>query len=473
MSEFDRDIALNAVRMQEYAADLRPGWVVGGGVNGGYLLATLAGAVRQESAHPDPFTISAYYLSATRPGRATVTMRRLREGGSTSTYAVDLAQEGQVRISALATYGDLAALPDDVETTATPPDLPPRGECRHLSGPRTSTPDGRATTCSSTRPRSAGPTGDRADGRCSRAGCGCDDREPDALALLLAVDAMPPVTFELGRMGWAPTLELTAHVRAVPAPGWLRIRHESAQRRGRDVRGGLRGLGRRRSAGRTVPPARAPAPRLALHADLGMRRTQGTQPSTLFSVTPQRTRGRRGQGSWWVACRWPSCRAPWRPRCCPPPIPASSASPGPAAAKATPARLLSAPAYAGKGRLRARLPVGGCVSLPLSPLPAGGVDFSATGTATGRRPPAPSSPASGGCAPRWCAPRAGPGLHLRPGRRPPRHRRLERRRHHRLRGRPRPGVAAGARARARRRQQPLGLGETSPWPTLPERAASR
>ena len=54
-----------------------------------------------------------------------------REGGSTSTYAVDLAQEGQARISALATYGDLAALPDDVETTATPPDLPPRGECRH------------------------------------------------------------------------------------------------------------------------------------------------------------------------------------------------------------------------------------------------------------------------------------------------------------------------------------------------------
>ncbi len=55
------------------------------------------------------------------------------------------------------------------------------------------------------------------------------------------------------------------------------------------------------------------------------------------------------------------------------PIPASSASPGPAAAKATPARLLSAPAYAGKGRLRARLPVGGFVSYALSPLPAGGV----------------------------------------------------------------------------------------------------
>jgi hypothetical protein len=41
--------------------------------------------------------------------------------------------------------------------------------------------------------------------------------------LLLAVDALPPVAFELGLPGWTPTLELTAHVRCRPAPGWLRI----------------------------------------------------------------------------------------------------------------------------------------------------------------------------------------------------------------------------------------------------------
>jgi len=61
-----------------------------------------------------------------------------------------------------------------------------------------------------------------------------DGREPDPLVLLLAVDALPPTTFELGRMGWAPTLELTAHVRARPAPGWLRLRHES-----RNMAGGM------------------------------------------------------------------------------------------------------------------------------------------------------------------------------------------------------------------------------------------
>jgi hypothetical protein len=59
-------------------------------------------------------------------------------------------------------------------------------------------------------------------------------REPDPISLLTVVDLLPPVTFDLGRPGWAPTLELTAHVRAVPAPGWLRVRHAT-----RNVAGGM------------------------------------------------------------------------------------------------------------------------------------------------------------------------------------------------------------------------------------------
>ena len=61
-----------------------------------------------------------------------------------------------------------------------------------------------------------------------------DDREPDPISLLTVVDALPPVTFDLGRMGWAPTMELTAHVRGLPAPGWLVVRHET-----RNVAGGM------------------------------------------------------------------------------------------------------------------------------------------------------------------------------------------------------------------------------------------
>lgn len=61
-----------------------------------------------------------------------------------------------------------------------------------------------------------------------------DEREPDPISLLTVVDALPPVTFDLGRMGWAPTMELTAHVRALPAPGWLVVRHET-----RNIAGGM------------------------------------------------------------------------------------------------------------------------------------------------------------------------------------------------------------------------------------------
>ncbi len=133
------------------------------------------------------------------------------------------------RIRALATYGDLDGLPDDVRTTATPPDLPPPGPVRLQQATR--------------RPRSWSRPGllERLDLRLDPAYVGwalgkpsgegriqgwlrmADHREPDPLLLLLACDALPPVTFDLGELGWTPTLELTVHVRARPAPGWLRI----------------------------------------------------------------------------------------------------------------------------------------------------------------------------------------------------------------------------------------------------------
>ena len=41
--------------------------------------------------------------------------------------------------------------------------------------------------------------------------------------LLFAVDAFPPATFDIEFSGWVPTLELTVYVRAVPAPGPVRV----------------------------------------------------------------------------------------------------------------------------------------------------------------------------------------------------------------------------------------------------------
>lgn len=228
--EFDRDIEVTGTSAAGFTTDLQPGWKVGGGLNGGYLLAVLGNALRATvPQHPDPISISAYYLSASMAGRASVATRVLREGGL-ATLSGELRQEGATRITALATYGDLAALPDDVRTTAQPPNLPPLEDCL----PSTLAPE---------ELRRVAPLMERFDLRIDPAYAGwtmgkpsgegviqgwirlADGREPDPMSLLLMVDALPPVTFDLGLPGWAPTVELTAHLRAVPAPGWLRVRH--------------------------------------------------------------------------------------------------------------------------------------------------------------------------------------------------------------------------------------------------------
>ncbi len=50
-----------------------------------------------------------------------------------------------------------------------------------------------------------------------------DEREPDTTLLMMALDALPPVAFDLGILGWTPTLEFTGHVRRRPEPGWLQV----------------------------------------------------------------------------------------------------------------------------------------------------------------------------------------------------------------------------------------------------------
>jgi len=240
VTEFDEQTAVKPSADGEFKAELAPGWVVGGGVNGGYLLAVIGNAIRANNpAKPDPIAISAYYLATSEPGPATVTTRTLREGRTVATVAADLVQGDKVRITTLATYGDLGDLPDDVRTSAEEPVLPPPEDCV----PNSMAPE---------EVRRIAPFMDRFDMRFDPAHVGWavgepsgngvlqawfrlnDDREPDPLALLLAVDALPPVTFDLGMLGWAPTLELTAHVRAHPAPGWLKVRHAT-----RNMAGGM------------------------------------------------------------------------------------------------------------------------------------------------------------------------------------------------------------------------------------------
>ncbi|WP_055529981.1 thioesterase family protein [Streptomyces graminilatus] len=232
-SEFDRDTAVTRRAPGVYDTVLSARWTVFDAVNGGYLLAVLGRALADALPHSDPFSVSAHYLTASRPGPAVVRTEVVRTGRSLSTGTASLLQyddEGNEieRIRVLASYGDLDALPDDVRTTAEPPAFPPMDRC---FGPRDApapVPGGSAIADRlrlKLDPATLGWALGTPSGKGEmRSWFGlADGRDVDPLALLLAVDALPPTAFEIGLIGWVPTVELTVHVRCRPAPGPLRV----------------------------------------------------------------------------------------------------------------------------------------------------------------------------------------------------------------------------------------------------------
>ncbi|SNT57947.1 thioesterase family protein [Actinacidiphila glaucinigra] len=238
---FDRETAVTARPGEPsvYDADLHEGWRIGMGVNGGLLLALAGRALAEElggdgQGHRDPFSISAYYLSTSLPGPVTARTETLRRGRTVSTGMVSLVQDGEERLRAIATYGDLDGHDHagDVRTSATPPQMPPPEQC---VGTEAAPPEFLKSSPMLERielrldPDTVGWAVGAPSGRGIVQGWlrMPDGREPDPLMLLLAVDSLPPVSIDLGIPGWAPTLELTAHVRARPEPGWLRLKHST------------------------------------------------------------------------------------------------------------------------------------------------------------------------------------------------------------------------------------------------------
>ncbi|MGW7002935.1 thioesterase family protein [Streptomyces sp. NPDC054933] len=243
-SEFDRDTAVTPRPDDQggpgvFDAHLSAGWTILRAVNGGYLLATAARALGQVLPHPDPFTITAHYLTPSEPGPAVVRTDVIRTGRTMSTGQARLLQTDSAgheveRLRITASYGDLDALPDDVHTSAKPFAIPPYERCLgRADGPDVAS--ATAFSSGSTEiterldirldPDTAGWAVGAPSGRGEiRAWFGlADGRDADPLSLLLAVDALPPTAFDLGLGGWVPTVELTVHVRRRPAPGPLRI----------------------------------------------------------------------------------------------------------------------------------------------------------------------------------------------------------------------------------------------------------
>ncbi|NNC40329.1 MAG: thioesterase family protein [Acidimicrobiia bacterium] len=222
--EFDRDTAVTRLGDGEWSAAISPDWNIGTIPNGGYLMAICLGAIGRELSHPDPLTVTGHFLGRVTSGEpAIVEVEVLREGRTLSTACARLLQGDKERLRMLATFGDLEAAEGPTHVTADPPEMPPPEECVQAS-------PGREVLEIFKRfdfalaPEVAGGAMGMPVGRPEIGGWirFADGREPDLASLALFADALPPTVLNLDRFGWVPTIELTIHFRAKPAPGWLR-----------------------------------------------------------------------------------------------------------------------------------------------------------------------------------------------------------------------------------------------------------
>lgn len=235
--EFDEETAVEPVAGREgaYAGSFGDGWRIGNGVNGGVVMCLATTALQHRlddmGAHGDPMAFSGYFLTPSGPGPVEATTEILRVGRTMSTGQVSVSQPGRdgalvERMRALASFGDLGASAAVLQT-APPPEMPPPEEC--LSSAEAPDFLDAATLLERIEirldPATAGWVTGAPSGRGEMRGWLrlLDGREPDPLMLLFALDALPPVAFNLGILGWAPTLEFTGHVRGRPARGWLQV----------------------------------------------------------------------------------------------------------------------------------------------------------------------------------------------------------------------------------------------------------
>lgn len=215
-----------------FDADLDPDWRVMTKPNGGYLLAVLTRAAVSVPAElpPHPVAVSGHFLRAPDAGPAQVEVTLLRSGTRLSVLRVSLRQAGRHCVEALVTLGTLpeddAPWYDDVA----PPAVPGLEQCVRADGTRPELPVPMLRVLDEyLDPETVGWAAGHPGGSGELRGWlrHADGRAPDALALVQAVDALPPATFDLGTSGWVPTLELTAYIRARPAPGPLLVRQRA------------------------------------------------------------------------------------------------------------------------------------------------------------------------------------------------------------------------------------------------------
>ncbi|WP_185972943.1 thioesterase family protein [Aeromicrobium piscarium] len=192
--------------------------------NGGYLLAAMLRGVADEVPEAgDPLVAEISYLRSPAVGEAELDTEVLRSGRRVQTATARLDQEGAQVAQAVVNFGvhgDGARREDFAEAPILPePDscldpiaegMPPDGIFGQVEY-RLPTAPGWAT---------GAPSGDPTVTLWQRLRGG---REIDFPALALLCDSFAPAVMEIGENG-SMTVQLTVHLRRLPAPGWIATR---------------------------------------------------------------------------------------------------------------------------------------------------------------------------------------------------------------------------------------------------------
>ena len=212
-----------------YQVELVPEYAIGGTKpNGGYLLAclglaSLAAAREAGSGHEHVIAAGAQYFRSPNVGPARIDTTVLRAGRTATQVSAGISYDGGPGVQAQFTLATLPAGGRPYWGGAEPVAMPPISQCQPMfrddrrgisvrfdpAAALAFTPDGPVVT---------GGGELRAWLRDDEAG------RLDPIGLLLACDVLPPATLGVVITDWVPTLDLTVYVRALPAPGPLRIR---------------------------------------------------------------------------------------------------------------------------------------------------------------------------------------------------------------------------------------------------------
>lgn len=223
-----------------FDAEISPDSTIDGKPNGGYLLAMLGRAASVAGSHPHVVAASAHYLTAPRPGPVIISTQLLRAGRSASQLSARMSQDGRPCVESLLTTSQLQ--PDSAafwDGGVPKSGTAPLQDCVRIPG---RSPNGLQVAIMDQvevriEPGDLGFATGRPSGRGELRGWltlpAGEAFTPESL--LFSVDAFPPATFDIEMTGWVPTLELTAYVRALPAPGPVRVLQRAQLIEGRRV----------------------------------------------------------------------------------------------------------------------------------------------------------------------------------------------------------------------------------------------